>query len=129
MFLKLFDFRLHECRRVHEVIFIFGYFRRVEFFIRGLVTFSGFPAEEKVTFTDIVAECDGKDCRSKIVWSAKVKDANCNMAAHIAAGGSEISITWDTSAPSKYDNMTAAELYDLNMHGAWARNLQLERPE
>lgn len=87
-----------------------------------------YPPEEKVTFTDIVAECDGKDCRSEIVWTAKVKDANCNMAAHIAAGGSEISITWDTSAPSKYDNMTATELYDLNMHGTWAQNLQLERP-
>ena len=87
-----------------------------------------YPPEEKVTFTDIVAECDGKDCRSQIIWSAKVKDANCNMAAHIAAGGSEISITWDTNAPSKYDNMTAAELYDLNMHGTWAQNLQLERP-
>ena len=91
-----------------------------------------YPPEEKVTFTDIVAECDGKDCTSSIVWSPMVKDANCEMAAHIAAGGKEISITWSTSVASKYDNMTATELYDLNMHGAWAKNLEssglLERP-
>ena len=28
-----------------------------------------------------------------------------------------ISITWDTSLPSKYDNMTAAELFELNFNG------------
>ena len=87
-----------------------------------------YPPEEKVTFTDIVAECDGKDCTSTIVWTPMVKDANCGMAAHIAAGGEEISITWSTKQASKYDNMTDAELYDLNMHGAWAQKLQLERP-
>ena len=47
------------------------------------------------------------------------------MKAHIDDYPNTISITWDTSLPSKYDNHTAAELYDLNMHG-WAQQLNLK---
>lgn len=87
-----------------------------------------YPPDGKVTFRNITAECDGKDCTKDIKWQSKVKDANCNMAAHINDDGT-ISITWDTSAPSKYDNMTRAQLFDLNYHG-WARSprLNLTRP-
>jgi len=73
-----------------------------------------YPPDGKVTFTDIVIECDGQDCTSDTKWEAKVEDANCDMTAHIS---DTISITWDTSLPSKYDNMTAAELFELNFNG------------
>ena len=46
--------------------------------------------------------------------AAKVIDANT------------ISITWNTNAASKYDNMTDAELFELNNHG-WAKKLNLGR--
>jgi len=39
-------------------------------------------------------------------------------------GTSEISITWDTSLPSKYDNHTHEELVRLNAHG-WAKGMRL----
>eukprot|EP00038_Savillea_parva_P006838 m.166238 g.166238 ORF g.166238 m.166238 type:complete len:256 (-) comp12661_c0_seq1:162-929(-) len=80
-----------------------------------------YPPDGIVTFTNITAECDGVDCTKSIRWDAKVKDANCNMKANIKSP-TEISITWDTSAPSKYDNYTEAELFDLNYHG-WATNV------
>lgn len=85
-----------------------------------------YPPDGKVVFENITAECDGKDCTNDITWEAKVKDKNCNMQAHINSATS-ISITWDTSATSKYDNYTATQLYDLNMHG-WATKLNLTRP-
>ena len=56
-----------------------------------------YPPDGVVTFRNITAECDGVDCAGDIVWEARVKDDNCNMAAHIAKNNSEISITWDTS--------------------------------
>jgi len=85
-----------------------------------------YPPAEEVRFTNITVECDGQDCTDEIVWEAKVQDANCNMTAHII-DAETISITWDTKAASKYDDMTAAQLYDMNMHG-WAELLDLERP-
>jgi hypothetical protein len=87
-----------------------------------------YPSDGKVLFTDIKAECDNTECTKDIQWSAKVKDANCNMAAHINSDGT-ISITWDTSMASKYDNMTATELFDRNYKG-WAtrEELGLKRP-
>ena len=87
-----------------------------------------YPPAEKVVFTDIVAECDGKDCAASIQWKPMVKDANCEMTAHIAPGNKEISITWNTKATSRYDNLTESELFDLNMHGQWAERLSLSRP-
>merc|ERR1711907_799013 len=42
-----------------------------------------YPPDGIVTFRDIVAECDGKDCVNDIKWESKVKDANCNMKANI----------------------------------------------
>lgn len=90
---------------------------------------SYYPPDEIVTFTNIVAECDGKDCASQIKWSAKNKDNHhCNMAAHIAPGNEKISITWDTSAASELDNLSDAELFDINYHG-WATALNVTRPE
>ena len=54
-----------------------------------------YPPDEIVTFTDIVAECDGKDCASQIEWSAKnFDDKHCDMQAHIAPGNQNISITF-----------------------------------
>lgn len=85
-----------------------------------------YPPDGKVTFRNIYAECDGKDCTKAIQWEGKVKDANCNMKATPAADGT-ISITWDTKMASKYDNMTSAQLFDLNYKG-WATKLPLTRP-
>jgi len=85
-----------------------------------------YPPDGVVTFTDIVAKCDGEDCTDAIKWSSKVKDDNCDMKANILSQTS-ISITWSTSAASKYDNMTRAELHDINMHG-WATMLNISRP-
>jgi hypothetical protein len=88
-----------------------------------------YPPEGKVTFTDIVVECDGKDCTKATNWSPKVETPNCNMKAVIDKPDNEISITWDTSLPSRYDNHTDAELWDLNMaDGGWATQLGLPRP-
>ena len=88
-----------------------------------------YPPDGIVTFTDIVAECDGKDCAADIQWVGKNKDGgHCNMKANIGAGNKDISITWDTSLPSAYDNHTRTELFDLNYHG-WATKLNLTRPE
>merc|ERR1712228_15094 len=91
-----------------------------------LTSCGNYPPDGKVVFRNISAECDGKDCTKEIQWEAKVKDRNCNMAAHINSDGT-ISITWDTSAESKYDNYTDAQLWDLNMHG-WATKLNIPRP-
>ena len=77
-----------------------------------------YPPDGVVTFTDIYIECDGKDCTTETTWESKVKDANCAMKANIISPQS-ISITWDTSLPSKYDNYTRNELVELNAHG-WA---------
>lgn len=78
-----------------------------------------YPPDGKVTFHDIVIECDGQDCKSEVQWEAKVKDANCDMTAHIQ-DESTISITWDTTAASIYDNMTRQELFELNSRtGHW----------
>jgi len=85
-----------------------------------------YPPDGKVTFYDIVAECDGEDCTNDIKWEAKVKDANCDMKAVITSN-TQISITWDTSAESRFDNMTDAQIFDINYHG-WARSLNLTRP-
>jgi hypothetical protein len=85
-----------------------------------------YPSDGAVTFFDIVVECDGKDCTDKVNWQPMVKDANCNMKANIISPQS-ISITWDTSMASKYDNMTDAELFDLNYKG-WATKMNLQRP-
>jgi len=85
-----------------------------------------YPPDEVVTFKILKVECDGVDCQKKIKWASKVKDANCDMKA-IINGTDEISITWDTSLPSKYDNYTRTELHTLNYHG-WAKKLALARP-
>lgn len=84
-----------------------------------------YPPDEVVTFTNIVAECDGVDCTSSINWQAKVKDPNCDMTAHIDSP-KQIRITWSTTAESRYDNMTQAELFELNANRGsrgWERPL------
>ncbi len=83
---------------------------------------SAYPSDGVVTFTDIVAECDGQDCTEKINWSAEVKDANCDMTAHIDSP-TQIRITWDTSLESKYDNMTNAELFEFNLNRGGKREV------
>ena len=40
---------------------------------------------------------------------------------------SEISITWDTGAKSKYDGLSRDELFELNYKG-WASKLNLQKP-
>mmetsp|Transcript_10948 Transcript_10948/g.23921 ORF Transcript_10948/g.23921 Transcript_10948/m.23921 type:complete len:255 (-) Transcript_10948:141-905(-) len=77
-----------------------------------------YPSDGVVTFQDIVVECDGKDCTSSVDWAAKIKDDNCNMAAHVDKGNNKISITWDTSMESKYDNFTNTELVEMNSRGS-----------
>lgn len=81
-----------------------------------------YPKDGVVKFRDIVAECDGKDCTEDINWSAAVKDDNCNMKANIIDQNT-ITITWDTTLASKYDNYTTAELFNLNANG-WASHLR-----
>ena len=78
------------------------------------------PPDGIVTFRNITVACDGvPDCR--INWAAKVEDDNCNMRAHI--GESNISITWDTSAPSKYDNVSYEELHARNGARGWGARM------
>lgn len=72
-----------------------------------------YPSDDKVTFFDISVECDGEDCTDKVEWSTNVKDPNCNMAAHIDSS-TQISITWDTSAASRYDDIPRSVLSLLN---------------
>lgn len=88
-----------------------------------------YPPDGHVTFTNITIECDGTDCTRDVEWESKVKDANCNMKATWSKADNTIAITWDTSAESSYDNLSATELFDLNYHG-WARHpsLNLTRP-
>jgi hypothetical protein len=85
-----------------------------------------YPPDEIVTFRNVYVECDGKDCTNQIKWTTDVMDANCNMAAHVnqTSTATSISITWDTSAPSKYDKLTRDELVALNRKG-WARNIDV----
>ena len=78
-----------------------------------------YPPDGIVTFRNITVECDGTPCTQDIEWAAKVEDPNCNMAAHIAPNKTEISITWDTTAASKYDNMSYVELHELNGRRGW----------
>ena len=85
-----------------------------------------YPADEIVTFRDIIMECDGKDCTKDVVWNEMVKDDNCEMAAHVSDDNSEISITWNTKASSKYDSMSRQELFDMNYHGNWALAMDLD---
>jgi C1A family cysteine protease len=87
-----------------------------------------YPPDGKVTFRDISVECDGKDCTKEVQWQAKVEDTNCNMQAHIDSEHNEISITWDTSATSRYDNFTESELVAKNAHG-WAQRFAKSRVE
>lgn len=86
---------------------------------------SSYPPDQNVTFHSIVAECDGKDCTQTIQWTPQVKDANCNMQAHIISN-TEISITWDTSASSRYDNVDPKVLTMINSNG-WARDIATKR--
>lgn len=85
-----------------------------------------YPTDGVVTFHDIVAECDGVDCSQDIKWTSAVKDDNCNMKANIIDQNT-ISITWDVTMESKYDNYTSSELFELNHHG-WATLLNLTPP-
>lgn len=84
---------------------------------------ANYPPDEAVNFYNIIAECDGTDCTQDIVWESKVKDANCDMKA-VVYNNTNISITWDTSASSKYDAIDHADLVKLNAHG-WAQDYRL----
>merc|ERR1712160_142046 len=84
-----------------------------------------YPPNEVVTFRNIIAECDGVDCVSDIVWTTAFVDDNCNMRAQVDKANlgydsNEISITWDITAASKYDNHTVSDLLKLNA-GGWGR--------
>jgi len=90
---------------------------------------SSYPPDGGVTFHNITMECETTtepraDCKELVQWSAKYKDDNCNMRAHIDSSD-QIRITWDTSMASKYDNHTRAELEALNTRGRtdWAKKL------
>jgi len=78
-----------------------------------------YPPDAVVTFRNITIECDGSDCTKQVQWTPKVEDANCNMAAHVDKYPAEISITWDTSRSSRYDNHTHEELEALNGQSGW----------
>ena len=86
-----------------------------------------YPPDQFVLFRDIKIECDNADCTNSVQWKPMVKDANCDMQAHINSNGT-ISITWDTSAQSKYDDKSPQELFDINYNG-WATKIpSLKRP-
>merc|ERR1712019_91364 len=85
-----------------------------------------YPPDGKVTFRNIIVECDGKDCTQDTTWEAKVEDENCGMRAVVDNGSkatseNSISIEWDTSLESKYDNYSVRELLNLNAGGWGAR--------
>jgi len=85
-----------------------------------------YPPNQVVTFRNIIAECDGKDCASDIKWTTAFVDDNCNMRAHVDKANlgydsNEISITWDTSLSSKFDNYTTSELLHRNA-GGWGKS-------
>merc|ERR1712107_688750 len=66
-----------------------------------------YPGDGKVSFRNIIVECDGKDCTQDVQWEARIKDDNCNMRAHVDSASlpsdsNEISITWDVNARSPY---------------------------
>jgi len=82
---------------------------------------ASYPPDGIVTFRNITVECDGTPCTMAVEWAAKVKDDNCDMAAHIDSSKTTISITWSTEAPSKYDNATMEELLALNSRGWGSR--------
>lgn len=82
-----------------------------------------YPPDEIVTFRDIQVECDGSDCTEDVIWESKVKDANCDMKA-VVHNNTAISITWDTSARSRFDSMDRRDIVNLNANG-WARNYAL----
>lgn len=89
-------------------------------------TCKDYPPDGKVTFRNIVVECDGQDCTQQVQWAAKVEDANCDMATHVdksakATEENEISITWNTAAASKFDSFSAEELVRHNADGWGAR--------
>lgn len=81
-----------------------------------------YPPDGKVTFTNITMECDGGPCTGA-TWAAKVEDKNCDMTAHVDKAPHEISITWDTSMASKYDNHTSAQLDSINGASGWGKRL------
>jgi hypothetical protein len=83
-----------------------------------------YPPDEAVNFYNIYAECDGKDCTNDIKWESKIKDANCDMKA-VVYNNTNISITWDTSLKSIYDNMEHKSLVALNAHG-WAKHYHID---
>ena len=94
-----------------------------------------YPPDGVVTFKNITVECETatggvKDCKDLVQWSAKYKDDNCNMRAHVDSSD-QIRITWDTSMASKYDNMGQSELEALNTRGrtGWAQDLLAARKE
>jgi len=94
-----------------------------------------YPPDGVVTFHNITMECETAtepriDCKDLVTWSAKYKDDNCNMRAHIDSSD-QIRITWDTSMASKYDNHSRAELEALNTRGRndWASRLVAARAE
>jgi hypothetical protein len=84
-----------------------------------------YPPEGKVTFRNIIVECDGQDCTPDVKWRTDFVDDHCNMRAHVDKANlgydsNEISITWDTTAASKYDNHTVSDLLKLNA-GGWGQ--------
>jgi hypothetical protein len=84
-----------------------------------------YPPDGKVTFKNIIVECDGQDCASDVSWKTDLVDDNCNMRADVTKANlpydsNEISISWDTTAASKYDNHTVSDLIKLNA-GGWGQ--------
>lgn len=83
-----------------------------------------YPEDGQVTFNIVKAECDGEDCVDAIKWESKIKDSNCDMEAHVDSN-TEIRITWNPQAKSRYDNLTENELYLLNTRNSrgWSQIL------
>lgn len=84
-----------------------------------------YPPDGIVTFRNITVECDFVDCTTDVMWTAKIKDAHCNMTAHVGKASlesefNEISITWDVDG-------IAASVPDLEEARGWeAKRSELE---
>lgn len=80
-----------------------------------------YPQDGKVEFYDIVAQCDGIDCADEIQWKAVNMVDMCDFNTHITEGTRRnISITWDPTMNSVYDDWSEEDLFAHNVQSSGA---------
>ncbi len=61
---------------------------------------------------------------AQVTWQAAVKDANCDMTAHVDQYPKQISITWNPNKQSEFAaNRSFEELVAYNTKSGWAKKL------